>query len=272
MKFATLLAAVAAGSIAVPAMAQDRDPAEDFNGPYIAIGGGASLQPNDSGETLLFDTDGDGNYGDTVRNGAGADGFSPGFCGGRATGTANRGCANDADGAEYFGRIGMDHRMGNFVVGALIEGGRSEAKDSVSGFSTGPNSYTLTRRGQYQAGARLRAGYTPGGGALFYVTGGGAYAKMKNSFATTNGENSFADTGKTNAWGYSVGGGAEVMVANNVSLGLEYLYTDLKDNDYRVEAGQGSAPGSSPLIGTNIIRDSQSFKTHSVRGTLGYRF
>src|SRR3546814_3175500 len=95
----------------------------------------------------------------------------------------------------------------------------------------------LTRRGQYQAGARLRAGYTPGGGALFYVTGGGAYAKMKNSFATTNAANSFADTGKSNAWGYSVGGGAEVMVTNKLSLGLEYLYTDLKDNDYRVEAG-----------------------------------
>src|SRR3546814_9430017 len=105
--------------------------------------------------------------------------FSPGFCGGRATGTANRGCANDADGAEYFGRIGMDRRMGNFVVGALIEGGRSEAKDSVSGFSTGGDSYMLTRRGQYQ----------PGGGALFYVTGGGAYAKMKNDFATTNAAN-----------------------------------------------------------------------------------
>src|SRR3546814_4369261 len=103
-----------------------------------------------------------------------------------ATGTANRGCANDADGAEYFGRIGMDRRMGNFVVGALIEGGRSEAKDSVSGFSTGGDSYMLTRRGQYQAGARVRAGYTPGGGALLYVTGGGAYAKMKHDFATTN--------------------------------------------------------------------------------------
>src|SRR3546814_7463989 len=78
--------------------------------------------------------------------------------------------------------------------------------------------------------------------------------------------------GKSNAWGYSVGCGGEVKVTSKLSLGLEYLYTDLKDNDYRVEAGQGSAPGSSPLIGTNIIRDSQSFKTHSVRGTLGYRF
>src|SRR3546814_16788812 len=97
MKFATLLAAVAAGSIAAPAMAQDRDPAEDFNGPYIAIGGGASLQPNDSGETLLFDADGDGNYGDTARAANGADVLSPGFCGCCATGPAHRGCHTDRD-------------------------------------------------------------------------------------------------------------------------------------------------------------------------------
>src|SRR3546814_4694961 len=95
---------------------------------------------------------------------------------------------------------------------------------------------------------------------------------MKNSFATTNAANSFADTGKSNAWGYSVGGGAEVMVTNKLSLGLEYLYTDLKDNDYRVESGQGTAPASDPLIWPNLIRDSQSFKLHTVRGTLGYCF
>src|SRR3546814_20967641 len=125
MKFATLLAAVAAGSIAAPAMAQDRDPAEDFNGPYIEIGGGASLQPNDSGETLLFDADGDGNYGDTVRDANGAAVFSPGFSGGRATGNANPACAYARDGDDYFGRIGMDRRLGNFVRRALITGGRT---------------------------------------------------------------------------------------------------------------------------------------------------
>src|SRR3546814_4849026 len=61
--------------------------------------------------------------------------------------------------------------------------------------------------------------YTPGGGALFYVTGGGAYARLDNKFTTTNAANSFDDNGKTNAWGYAVGGGAEVMVTNNIGLG-----------------------------------------------------
>ena len=278
MKFAALLAASAATMLAVPALAQDnRDPSGDFNGPYISIGGGGTLQGSDRGETLVFDTDLDGGYGDTVRTVGGDDAFGPGFCNGAATGTANIGCRNDKDGAEYFARLGYDRRMGNFVLGAVIEGGRSEARDSVSGFSTTPASYTMSREVDWQAGARLRAGYTPGGGALFYATGGGAYARLDNKFATTNGVNSFADNGKTNGWGYSVGGGAEIMVTNNIGIGLEYLYTDLKDKDYTVNVGAGTADAATnPFLqagaGTDIRRSDPHFRTHSVRGTLSYRF
>lgn len=277
MKLAALLAATAASTLAVPALAQDnRDPSQDFDGPYISIGGGATLQGSDRGETLVFDTDRDGTYGDTVNTVGGTDAFSPGFCNGAATGTANIGCRNDKDGPEFFGRLGYDKRMGNFVLGAVVEGGHSVARDSVSGFSTTPASYTMSREADYQANARLRAGYTPGGGALFYVTGGGAYARLDNKFTTTNGANSFADNGKTNAWGYTVGGGAEVMVTNNIGLGLEYLYTDVKDNDYVVNVGPGTAPATNPFLlnggGTDIRRSDPHFRTHSVRGTLSYRF
>ncbi|NIJ36896.1 outer membrane immunogenic protein [Sphingopyxis panaciterrae] len=281
MKLTSLLAAVAVGALAVPAMAQEttgggRDTSQDFNGPYISIGGGYTVQGNDRRETLVFDNDLDGTYGDTVNTSGGANAFSRGFCNGAATGTANVGCRNDKDGPEYFGRLGYDRRMGNFVVGAVLEGGRSEARDSVSGFSTTPASYTMSREADYQAGARLRAGYTPGGGALFYVTGGGAYARLDNKFTTTNSVNSFADNGKTNAWGYSAGGGAEIMVTNRIGLGLEYLYTDVKDDDYTVNVGPGTAPATNPFLieagGTDIQRSDPHFRTHSVRGTVSFRF
>ncbi|KTE77530.1 outer membrane protein [Sphingopyxis sp. A083] len=281
MKLASLLVASAATMLAVPAMAQDsgstaRDRSQDFNGPYVSVGGGATLQGSDRGEALVFDTDRDGTYGDQVTTSTGADAFSPGFCNGAATGTANVGCRNDKDGPEFFGRVGLDKRMGNFVVGALIEGGHSVARDSVSGFSTTPASYTMSREADWQASARLRAGYTPGGGALFYVTGGPAYARLDNRFTTTNTANSFADNGNTNAWGYAAGGGAEVMVTNNIAVGLEYLYTDVKDDDYVVNVGAGSAPATNPFLlnggGTNIQRSDPHFRTHSVRGTLSFRF
>jgi outer membrane immunogenic protein len=278
MKLTALLAASAATLLAAPAVAQDnRDPSQDFNGPYISIGGGGTLQGNDHGETLIFDSNLDGAYGDTVTFPGGADAFAPGFCNGAATGTANINCRNDKDGAEYFARLGYDRRMGNFVLGAVVEGGRSEARDSVSGFSSNGNSYVMSREADWQAGARLRAGYTPGGGALFYVTGGGAYARLDNKFATTNAANSFADNGKTNGWGYAVGGGAEIMVTNAIGIGLEYLYTDLKDKDYTVNVGAGTAdPATNPFLqngaGTDIRRSDPHFRTHSIRGTLSYRF
>lgn len=277
MKNLSLLAALAAAAVTMPAMAQEgRDTSQDFNGPYISIVGGGTLQGSDRGETLVFDTNRDGTYGDQVTTSGGANAFSPGFCNGAATGTANLGCKNDKDGPEYYARLGFDKRMGNFVIGAVLEGGRSHARDSVSGFSTTPASYTMSREADYQAGARLRAGYTPGGGALFYVTGGGAYARLDNKFTTSNTANSFSDNGKTNGWGYAAGGGAELMVTNNISVGLEYLYTDLKDKDYVVNVGPGTAPPTNPFLlnggGTDIQRSNPHFRTHSVRGSLSLRF
>lgn len=278
MKLASLLVASAATMLAAPAMAQDgHDRSQDFNGPYVAVGGGGTLQGSDRGETLLFDTNRDGTYGDPVNTAGGIDAFSPGFCNGAATSTANVGCRNDKDGPEYFARVGYDKRMGNFVLGAVIEGGRSEARDSVSGFSLTPASYTMSREADWQASARLRAGYTPGGGALFYVTGGPAYARLDNKFVTTNIANSFTDNGKTNGWGYAAGGGAEIMVTKKVSLGLEYLYTDVKDDDYTVNVGAGTAdPATNPFLlnggGTDIQRSSANMRTHSIRGTIGFRF
>src|SRR3546814_15960309 len=106
---------------AVPALAQDnRDPSKDFDGPYISIGGGASLQGSDRGETLIFDTDQDGTYGDQVTTVGDADAFGPGFCNGGATGTANAGCRHDKDEPDYFGRPGSDKHKGNIVPRPVV--------------------------------------------------------------------------------------------------------------------------------------------------------
>jgi outer membrane immunogenic protein len=271
------LIAVATAIASTPVMAQEIDTSKTFDGPYVSGTIGISAQPNDRNETLVFDTTGDGNFDNTVNTVAPADAFSPGFCGGAAIGNSPaQGCRSDKDGLEYFGRFGFDKRMGSFVIGALVEGGRTELRDSVSGFSTTPASYTATREADYNINARLRAGYTPNGGILFYATGGGAYAKLDNSFTTTNRANSFSDNGRTNAWGYQVGGGAEAMVLNNVSIGLEYLYTSLSDDDYVVNVGPGTAGPTNPFLiqngQTDLRRSNNDLNTHSIRFTTSLRF
>jgi outer membrane immunogenic protein len=275
MKYIALLAATAVSIVSVPAMAQSRDKSQDFDGGYISAVGGKALQPNDRGESLVFDTDGDGQFDNIVPNIGSTNAFASGFCNGAARNGAAVDCANDKDGAEYYARLGFDRRSGNFVIGALIEGGRNESTDAVSG-SDGTDFYTMTRKAKWNAGARLRAGYTPGGGALFYVTGGGAYARLKNGFSTSNGANPITSTGNSNAWGWAAGGGAEVMLSNNLSLGLEYLYTDVKDDDYVANLGAAAAPNLGNLVvgagGVDVQRSSENFRNHSVRGTLNFRF
>ena len=85
-----LLGAASLMAIATPAFAQDQD--AEFNGGYIGGSIGYSFQPKDDNETILFDRDLNGSYGDTVTTAAAANAFGPGFCGGSATSTANTAC------------------------------------------------------------------------------------------------------------------------------------------------------------------------------------
>lgn len=257
-----------------PALAQEGD----YNGFYVGGSFGFTAQPNDRNSSVLFDTNRDGVFGDTVNTAAGANAFSPGFCGGRARGnSAAGGCSKDRDGLEYFGHVGADTQFGKIVVGVVAEAGKSEARDSVTAFSTTPASYTLSRSFKYNAGVRGRIGYTPNNSTLFYATGGLAYAKMRNRFTTTNAVNAFSTNGNSDDWGYSAGGGVEQRVTRNVSIGLQYLYTTYRNNDFRVTAAQGTAPATNPFIlvnsaGTDFARSDTNFRTHSLRLTGSFRF
>lgn len=272
-----IVLAIMAGS--TPALAQDaRD--THFDGPYISGFVGLGAQGNDGNDTLVFDTNRDGSFNDTVTTAppASANAFTS-FCGGQANGpTAAAGCTKDRDRADFGARIGYDKRMSNnFVLGGLFEVSRARSRDYVSGFSSTPASYTLDRRVDYALSLRGRAGYTPGGGALFYVTGGGSYAKLDHGFSTSNTVNSFSEVndGKM-VWGWQAGGGAEIMLTNKISLGLEYLYNRYDDDKYHVAVGPGTAPPTNPFLlasgGTNIRPSDTRYDFHSLRATLGFRF
>ncbi|RVT40956.1 outer membrane protein [Sphingobium algorifonticola] len=274
--------AIAAAS---PAFAQSDDGAQSWTGPYVGGSLGYGWQPNngkDNNETVVFDTNLDGTYGDTVRTGTGGNAFSPGFCRGRALGSLPSSCAGDQDGKVAWSvHAGYDYQMGNFVVGAVVEGGQSNIKNSVTAFSTTPANYVLTRELAWDGAARLRAGVAFGTGTLIYGTGGVAYGKIKNSFATTNTFNTFTETNRTDKdWGWTAGGGIEQKVSQNFSIGLLYKYTRFNDDGYTVNAGQGTPPSATnPFVNptttagsTNFQRTSDRFDNHSVRATASFRF
>ncbi len=264
---------IAAAAIATPALAQDRE--DHFNGFYVGASvGQANASNNKDANPVQFDTNRDGEFNDTVTTTTGANVFARGYCPGVATGNAPGNCAGDDDDLEYAGRIGYDMRMGNFVVGGLLEASKPQLRDAATAYSTAPAGYHLSRELDYAVSARARVGFTPGGGALFYATGGPSYAKIKHDFTTTNTANTFTPSSDGEmTWGWQAGGGAEIMVAGNLSLGLEYLYNRYDDDKYYVATGAGTAP-TNPLAanGGAYLRQDPKFQFHTVRATLGLQF
>lgn len=272
---AVLLAAAAGTS----ASAQSADWRSDFSGPYVGVFAGYTDKNDDSKETLRFDRNLDGNYGDPVTTAAGADAFSPGFCDGAAKGVdAASGCDGDSSGAQGGIRAGYDAQFGRFVVGVVGDYSAVWQEDSVTGFSTTPASYTFTRNLESLAAARLRAGFVAGP-ALLYATGGYAYGKVENKFITSNGANSFTRNEEDDdANGWQAGGGVEYKLAPNLSVTGEYLYTSLEPGDYTVRVGQGTAPATNPFVlapnttGTDIIRSNSKFGLHALNIGMNVRF
>jgi opacity protein-like surface antigen len=261
--------------------------AQDWSGPYIGLTVGGALIDDDEDERVVFDTNLNGAFDDTVRNSAGVDAFGPttanpgGFCGGKAL--ANNfaaGCVGDDNlETDISARIGYDLQSGPWVYGAVIEAGSVDVEDFATAFSTTPAAYQFNRQlDDVMYAARLRVGRSFGR-SLVYATGGAAMAKVTDTFFTTNAANSFAPlTSEDDATGYQLGFGGEMWVSDRVTLGAEYLYTSLDAGDgLTVRTGPGTAPATNPFLianaaGTDQRRSSDEIAFHGFRLTLAARF
>lgn len=250
----------------------------DWTGGYLSALAGRSEVSGGDDARILFDTNLDGNFGDTVNTAAGANAFSPGFCGGAALGrTPGEGCSGDDKGDDYGVRLGYDWQAGSWVFGVLGEYFQTDVVDSVAAFSTTPASYTMTREVENVMAVRARFGVSFGSDQnLIYATAGYARADLQNGFLTTNTVNSFPGNGDSEADGPQYGAGYERRLGSNFSIGVEYLISDLKDDEFRVRA-QGPAPVTNPFIlvnpaGTDFRRSDDDLELESLRLTLSYRF
>jgi outer membrane immunogenic protein len=268
-------AALSALSVAGAANAQSAD----WTGPYVGVTLGYADRSESKSETIGFDTNLDGQFGDTVRTAAGADAFSTGFCPGSFnTNAAPGGCRKDDKTDIEIGiRGGYDYQIGNFVVGGVIEYSQLQLQDAVTAFSTTPAAYNFTRKLNDLWAFRARGGYAFGK-SLVYATGGYAVGDMKHSFTTTNTVNAFPRRGGGDAKGYQLGLGFEHKLTDNISLGAEWLRTSLDDDDFSVRASNsGTTAPTNPFIlqnasGTDFLRTDDDFEFNSFRATVSYRF
>lgn len=281
MKHARIVAAAAAvlALNAVPAAAQE------WSGPYFGLTIGAGEVDDADGERTEFDTNLDGTFDDTVRTGAGADAFSSslttpaGFCGGAPV--ANNfaaGCLDDDSETDFSFRGGYDWRSGSLVYGVVGELSKVTASDAVTAFSTTPASYTFERDVDALLALRGRLGFAIGR-FLPYATAGVAYGEVENTFRTSNGANSFTPSrASSNVTGWQGGAGVEAQVGERLRLGVEYLYTNLEDDDgLTVRVGPGAAPPTNPFLlvnaqGTDMRRSETDFKLQQLRFTASFAF
>ncbi len=274
---ASLLAASLTAIAATPAAAQNN--AASWTGPYVGGQIGVSNIDNDKNPQVRFDTNRDGTFSDTVRTTTGADAFSTGFCDGRALGPTRTSGCNNGDQALVGGvHAGYDMDFGGAVVGLVGEYDRGNLKDSVTAFSTTPANYVLTRTLRDSFGLRARVG-VPVGSALLYGTAGAVHGRFRNSFTSSNTANAFAVTdSRTNGWGWRAGAGAEQRLGGNLSVGLMYLYSSIKDDgDNRIDVTRGTAPATNPFVltnanGTQFMRTDERFRSHSAKVTASLRF
>ena len=268
-------AALSAVSFASSASAQSAD----WTGPYVGASVGYADRSESKGETIGFDTNLDGTFGDTVRNVAGADAFSTGFCPGSFnTNAAPGGCRNDdKTDVEVSLRGGYDYQFGQFVVGGVVEYSRVELQDAVTAFSITPAAYNFTRKLTDLWAVRARGGYAFGD-SLIYATGGYAVGNMKHSFRTTNTVNAFPLRGGGDAKGYQLGVGFEHKLTDNISVGAEFLRTSLDDDDFGTRAANtGTTAATNPFLlvnpqGTDFLRTDDDFEFNSFKATVSYRF
>lgn len=273
--------AAAAAIVVSAAPASAQDAGTGYDGFYIGVAGGYDVQPSDGG-SVAFDRNLDGRFGDSVLTGTGGNAFAPGFCNGRAVDRFSPGaggrCVNDEDGWSIYGRVGMDSQRGRLVVGLVGEFGTSEITDGVTAFSTTPASYVFNRGIDWEGGIRARAGFTPNDTTLFYGTFGPGYARIDRSFRSSQSTNTFTGRGKRNQFGIQGGGGIEQRIFGNLSFGLEYLYHQYQDNDFRVRAaGPAGTPftnaaNGGTIEGTDFRRTDDKFRWHSLRATASFRF
>lgn len=271
------LGAMVALVLVTPAMAQDVAGERNWTGPYVGGSIGLGWPDDKSDETLVFDTNGDGEFDDVVTSG-GTDIFT-GYCDGRArSGAAADGCVNDRTGTDWAVHAGYDMQFGTLVAGLVLEGGVADISDNVTGFTNEPGHYTLRARLKENAALRARVGYTAGN-TLFYVTGGGAYGNIKHRLRTSNTANAFTGNSENDAWGWTAGAGIEHLVSDNFSVGLLYKYTSLDPKDFEVTVTEGTASPTGPFTDpattsgqTVIARSSDKFKYHSARVTASFRF
>ena len=163
------------------------------------------------------------------------------------------------------GQVGYNWQTGGMVFGLEADFQASGLKGSVSTpcvapFCGLPLTASYTEKLPWFGTVRGRIGYADGGW-LLYATGGYAYGQVETDATAAAGPLTASLSTHQNRNGWTVGGGAEVLVAPRWSVKVEYLYVDL-----------GSMTNSYAFAGLPTLNDSARVTFNVFRGGLNFHF
>ncbi len=154
------------------------------------------------------------------------------------------------------GQLGYNYQIGSVVVGLETDINYADLRQRAS-----IGRYDARTRVNWFGTVRPRIGFLPTERLMVYGTGGLAYGDV--STKAGRGAVNFVQTGKDSKVrvGWTLGGGVEYALTDNVSLKGEYDYVDLGSKKLR-------------MAGVGAINDGVSRKTqfHVIRAGLNYRF
>ncbi len=155
------------------------------------------------------------------------------------------------------GALGGLHLGYNRQVNRLVLGVETDLEiGGISGSGTGSVGGIHTTTFDWSGSLRGRAGVVTGS-SLLYVTGGLAYGSVSSEQYQQKSLTPFTiDSQRKTGW--TAGAGIEQALASNLTVRLEYRYTDL-----------GSVSYYSPTLS---MRESSDITSHAVRGGISFKF
>ena len=163
----------------------------------------------------------------------------------------------DLDGVLGGAQIGYNFEMTGWVWGIELTGAGMDFDETIA--LTSDDVYSV--ESEWLATAALRAGFLVRPTSLLYVKGGYAGADVKTSEVDVSGGFLGAFSTDETHHGWIAGAGFEEKISPSVSLGLEYNYIDLGNQDHSGAATTGG-----------VVVNDIDVQLHTVTARLNYHF
>lgn len=162
-----------------------------------------------------------------------------------------------ADGVIGGGQLGYNHEFSGWVFGLEVTGAGMDFDETVLVFTD--DQYSVEAEWLVTAAARF--GFIVHPSSLIYVKGGYAGGDVQTSNIDTTGPLLGAFTTDETHHGWMAGAGFEHMISSDVSVGVEYNYIDLGNQDHTAV----------PTTGGTVVNDID-VQQHSVTARLNWHF